>query len=214
MPFFLLSMQRPRILQLNGLCMQDFDSTEAALQCADRLFEKNKEEFGHAGNIDLDSEDPMIRKYQYVQSHGKKRTWSQDERKHLDGHSHLKGGVKQLDEAKNFLECMGPGDVTQLRVGEESTVKIKSVQFEKCEEKCKSLRSEVAKLSAFKDPFRGLSVKLKKRADAEPNSGYHTFHTELETIIGTLTTFIDSVEESIYEFEALEEFEVEFGIYI
>ena len=72
MPLFLLSMQRPRILQLNGLCMQDLESTEAAFQTADRLFEKNKEEFGHAGNMDLDNEDPMLSKYQYVHSHGKK----------------------------------------------------------------------------------------------------------------------------------------------
>ena len=129
----------------------------------------------------------------------------------MDGVSHLKGGVKQLDDAKNFLERMGPGDVGEINpAGESSTVKIKSLQWENCEEKCKSLRSEVAKLAVFKDPFRGLSVKLKKRAEADENSGYRNFHTELETIIGTLTTFIGQVEDSIYDFEALEEAEVGF----
>ena len=54
--------------------ISDFDSVDEALGVADELIEQNKLDFGHGGGV-LDHPNPLLKRYEYVQGHGKKRSW-------------------------------------------------------------------------------------------------------------------------------------------
>ena len=100
---------RPKILELNGLRFGDYKNQEEALKIAGRLLEQNKAEFEHAGAVLEDPEIPLLSKYRYIISTGKKRTWAQSEKQELRANSNVKG-LQQMRDAKGFMECLGEDD--------------------------------------------------------------------------------------------------------
>ena len=74
---------------------------------ADDELASNQKCFEHDGAC-IPHDNPLLAKYRYIESKGLKREWEQIERKELHGTVGLKK-ISQLDEAKSFMECMGPG---------------------------------------------------------------------------------------------------------
>ena len=190
---------RPKILDYNGLSMKDFENTEAALACADRLIVQNQAEYGHAGLSSIDPVMPLLSRFQYIKSDGKKRLWSQTEHQELEGRTQAKG-PKQIQDLKLFMDAMGPGGAAVGAV-EDSTVQIKGLGWEQVEDQCKALRKELLELNKYRDPLRGLVVKLKKKPE------YENFSNELANIIEKLVIFTTAAEEAVFEFEATSEAE-------
>jgi hypothetical protein len=123
-------------LQFNGLAMSDFDSTAEAFKTAGDLIEDNKAEYGHTDEPRL-HKNPLICKYFYVKSEGKKRTWEQAEHKEFSGSADPKTR-KQLQEAGAFIEGMGLEGPSEAS----SSVKLEFVAHSKllqAKDSCKSV---------------------------------------------------------------------------
>ena len=76
-------------------------------QVADDEIKLNQKTYEHDGAI-IGNENPLLIRYRYIESKGKKREWAQTEKSELTGTTSLKK-VSQLTEAKAFMEAMGPG---------------------------------------------------------------------------------------------------------
>ena len=98
-----------QILQFEGQSLGNFPSMAMALEDCKYLVKKNArlhcwDELEHPA--ELDEEKPEYSKFWYVKGHGKKTSWSQVEKKELQGEAALKG-AKQLADGTKFLECLG-----------------------------------------------------------------------------------------------------------
>ena len=80
-------------------------------EVADEEIEANKKCFEHDGAC-VPHTNPLLSKFRYIESKGLKREWEQVERKELHGTTGLRK-LSQLQEAKEMLECMGPGRILQ-----------------------------------------------------------------------------------------------------
>ena len=89
------------------MALIDFKTQAEALKVADALGLQNKEEHGHDGKM-VEHEIPLLNKYTYFASHGKKRTFTQDEKKSLAGDCDIKQ-AKQLRDSGLFQEALGFG---------------------------------------------------------------------------------------------------------
>ena len=91
---------------MNGLQMSDFPDHEKALSAANLLIERNQQEHEHKGGMEEMPGMPLLNKYYYIQGHGKKRTWTQSERKVLEGERDVKS-KRELSDRKEFMEALG-----------------------------------------------------------------------------------------------------------
>ena len=177
---------------------------KTALQCADRIIQKNKEEFQHDGEEAIDEDEPLLSRFKYTQSLGKKRTWTQAEKQNMEGLS-KPSSSKALQDSEAFLECMGPAGQASIAAAaaeDTSSVQIWNAKWDELEGLCKKLRTELGKLVVYKDPLRTLLAKLKNKA--QTNANFRNFSDELIDIINKMGDFIGEVEATIYEFEAIE----------
>ena len=94
-------------MSLNGMALSDFKTQAEALKVADALVLQNKEDHGHDGKM-VEHEIPLLSKYTYFASHGKKRTFTQDEKKALSLDCDIKQ-AKQLRDSGLFQEALGFG---------------------------------------------------------------------------------------------------------
>jgi hypothetical protein len=101
----LFIIQRPQILQFMGLALSDFAETKIALKTADDFIAENKAEYGHKQEPKIHT-NPLVSKYFYVKSHGKKRSWEQTENKEFGGSADPKTR-KNMQEVGAFMECFG-----------------------------------------------------------------------------------------------------------
>jgi hypothetical protein len=92
-------------LQFNGLALSDFEDTKEALKTADEFIAENQAEYGHNHEPKL-HKNPLVSKYFYVKSDGKKRTWEQAEHKEFSGSADPKTR-KNMQEVGAFMEGMG-----------------------------------------------------------------------------------------------------------
>ena len=75
---------------------------------ADGIIAQNKEEYGHDKEA-IPHENPLLAKYYYVDSGGKKRTRKQTEEKELEGEAAIKKS-KDLADTGLFSDAMGSTD--------------------------------------------------------------------------------------------------------
>lgn len=125
------TISRPKILEINGMCLRDFPSQEDALKCADRLIEKSCADFEFEMEVEEDKEMPLLSKYRYQHSSGTSHSWRQTQSKHLKGDTQLKS-AKALQDSAAMMEAMGPS--TQHEDMEEpmpeSTVQVTSQEWD------------------------------------------------------------------------------------
>ena len=95
---------RPKILQLNGLCLGDFASHDEALKVADELIAASVQEFQHQ-YATISYGNPLTDKYFYVLGKGRTRTWYKDEGKGLEKTSDVKN-KKMLTNTSLFGELL------------------------------------------------------------------------------------------------------------
>ena len=98
-----------QILKLLGVSIVDFKTNQEAFSFANVEIARNKEEYGHEGYVEEHALDDMHHRYQFIQSHGKKRSWKQTEGKEIRGSASL-SSVQALKQAKQFMEAIGPAD--------------------------------------------------------------------------------------------------------
>lgn len=77
-------MGRPKILQMNGLSIKDFDSVAEAMQTADDLVEQSAADYSFTKET-IHHDNPLCVKCYYIYGHGKKHTMSGTERKDISG---------------------------------------------------------------------------------------------------------------------------------
>ena len=80
--------ERPKILQMNGLSVSDFDSTEQALATADELIEFSAGEFGFTKET-LEHENTLLSRHFYMVSKGKQRKITNGQEKQIGGETDL-----------------------------------------------------------------------------------------------------------------------------
>ena len=97
-----LLLYRPKILQLNGLCLGDFPNREEALQTADELIAHSVAEYGHKYAA-ISYGNPLTDKFFYVQGKGRTKTWYKGEEKTLSKDSNPKN-TKALTDMGGFGE--------------------------------------------------------------------------------------------------------------
>ena len=95
-------MRRPKILQMNGLSIKDFDSVAEAMQTADDLVEQSAADYSFTKET-INHDNPLCVKCYYIYGHGKKHTMSGTERKDISGQTDGKNKQKMLT---------GFGDIT------------------------------------------------------------------------------------------------------
>jgi hypothetical protein len=127
--------------------VQDFRNEGEAMKAADRLIEKNVEEFGHDGASNIDEVMPLLSRFRYIEGKGKKRSWQQTQEKKLKGTGNIKG-IKDLEKAKSFMEALGPVDED----GETPPNKVVSTSWEKANTASLDMRT------AFRTPPRRRSL--------------------------------------------------------
>ena len=108
---------------MNGMSLSDFDKVDEALAVADELIEQNKKEWGHSGEK-IDAKNPLLVRFWYVNSEGRKRSWGQTDDKVLEGKCDVKN-KKQLFDSQVFLE--GLGDDTGASSSGGTSVKIENI---------------------------------------------------------------------------------------
>jgi hypothetical protein len=118
------------------LALSDFDDTNIALSTADDLIAQNKAEYGHTQEPKINT-NPLVSKYFYVKSHGKKRTWAQTENKEFSGSADPKTRKNML-EVGAFMECFGDAD----GAAASSSVKVEFVAHSKLLQAKDSCRSQ------------------------------------------------------------------------
>ena len=91
---------------MNGLQLSDFKTWEEALAVADQLIAQNQADLDFTPEEKI-HHNPLLSQYFYVQSHGKKKTWTQLESKTLEMESAVKN-QKQMEELGAFIEGLGP----------------------------------------------------------------------------------------------------------
>ena len=92
-------------MQINGLSISDFADQQEALKTADEIIADNKAEYGHQEEPRI-HKNPLISKYFYMTSDGKKRSWEQAEQKDFSGSADPK--TKQnMQDMGAFIEGMG-----------------------------------------------------------------------------------------------------------
>lgn len=82
---------------------------------------KNQEEFDHDAAVDENPDVPMLSKFRFVVSKGKKRAWTQVESKQLTGQAALRN-VEHLRQAKDFMECLGETNTDPHAAGSDGAV--------------------------------------------------------------------------------------------
>ena len=92
-------------MQINGLSISDFADQKGALKPADEIIADNKAEYGHQEEPKI-HKNPLISKYFYVKSDGKKRSWEQSEQKEFSGSADPKT-KKNMQDIGAFMEGMG-----------------------------------------------------------------------------------------------------------
>jgi len=194
---------RPQVLQHLGLRLSDFDDEAKALAMADAAIARNREEFEHDGAEEIVPHFPLLSRYRYVISQGKKREWSQIESKKMDGITSLKN-VEHLRQGKQFLECMGPELASASASGADGSGGAPQTNEKQDELAAIVLeyRREVRDLQAYHDPLRELLAKLK--AKAAKDSSYQVFEVDLARIVGELKLFVDGSMDSIFTYEAMD----------
>ena len=98
---------RPKILQMNGLSVSDFDSTEQALATADELIELSAGEFGFTKET-LEHENTLLSRHFYMVSKGKQRKITNGQEKAIGGEADLNKDGK----AGAALIALRDGDMT------------------------------------------------------------------------------------------------------
>ena len=122
------------------------------MSVADSIIQQNKEEFGH-DEEPQENENPLLSKYFYIESGGKKRTRRQTEEKVLEGSAAVK---KRSDLAETGIFTQAMGNDTS------SAVKPESMELELLRQTEESLR-RIPKSS------RGSPGLLKRKASRELN---------------------------------------------
>ena len=98
------------ILSFFGSNIDSFEDKKQALARASYLCERNQQEHGYEKHAPcLDDKFPEYSRFFFRKSKGRTVAWEQDEQKQLSGEVGLKN-LKQLEEAKVFLEGHGLGD--------------------------------------------------------------------------------------------------------
>lgn len=133
------------MLELNGMRLSDFKTHAEALKTADQIVAQSKKDLGH-NQPDIPHENPLLVKVFYVHGQGKKRSWSQNEKKEFVGESDVKS-QKQLGDAAIFIEGLGVGSSSSGEAG----VKIENTKFVKMNQGKDSLRSVVLTTSNHND---------------------------------------------------------------
>ena len=99
--------ERPKVLQMNGLSVSDFDSTEDALKTADELIELSAAEFGFNKET-LEHENVLLSRHYYMVSKGKQRKITNGHLKEIGGEADLNKDGK----AGSALVALQDGDMT------------------------------------------------------------------------------------------------------
>ena len=128
---------RTQILGLLGMALSDFESRAEAFKVADAEITSNAKDYGHEVQKE-DRGDPLLDKFYYVKSDGKKRKWSSDQIRELSGTANVKS-LKQMEEANAFVAGLGPGDGDGTAT---SSVKVESEYYGKIKEAAENLKSE------------------------------------------------------------------------
>ena len=117
------------ILSFFGSNIDSFEDKKEALARASYLCERNQKEHGYEKHAPcLDDKFPEYSRFFFRKSKGRTVAWEQDEQKQLSGEVGLKN-LKQLEEAKVFLEGHGLGDQV-----ETPGVQVANVKYEKLQE--------------------------------------------------------------------------------
>ena len=122
------------------MALSDFKTQAEALKVADELVLQNKEDHGHDGKM-VEHEIPLLNKYTYFASHGKKRTSPQDEKSPWLGT--VTSRAKQLRDSGLFQEALGFGG--QGPAEGQTGVKLEHVMHNKLQAAKDSLRSPCKK---------------------------------------------------------------------
>ena len=128
---------RTQILGFLGMTLSDFKTREEAFTVADAELASNAKDYGHEVQKE-DRGDPLLDKFYYVKSDGKKRKWSSDQIRELSGMANVKS-LKQMEEAGAFVAGLGPGDGAGTAA---SSVKVESEYYGKIKEATENLKSE------------------------------------------------------------------------
>jgi len=95
------------LLEKNGKKLADFPDTDAAIQAATYLSQKNAKETGYEyKEPELDTTYPEFSKFWFVFSLGKEETHTSSTDKTLDGSADL-NNLQKLEMGKQFLEGIG-----------------------------------------------------------------------------------------------------------
>ena len=128
---------RTQILGFIGMSLKDFENREDAFKVADAEINANAKEYGHKVEKE-DRGDPLLDKFFYVKSEGKKRKWSSDQIRELSGTANVKS-LKQMEEVGAFVAGLGPGDGDGTAA---SSVKVENVYYGKVKDAAENLKSE------------------------------------------------------------------------
>lgn len=211
--------------------LSDFKTHDQALKVADDIVAQNKKDIGH-DEKDMPHENPLLVRVFYIHGQGKKRTWSQSEKKELQLESDLKN-VKQLGDASMFIEGMGVTAGSSSAGGE--NVKVEHVTHAKMTQQKDSLRSlmEILVLTPNRNnilvatyalrgvlmislslcrtvvkqlapyPAQLASLKARMAVKGSKEPLYQKYVREISTMVSGLNEFLERCEMAIAQVEAV-----------
>ena len=100
-----MHLERPKILQMNGMGLKDFESRQEAMDTADQLIAQSVKEFGHKYAC-ISYGNELTDKFSYVLQGGRTKTWYKDENKTLESTKNPKN-AKMLADQGMFAELLG-----------------------------------------------------------------------------------------------------------
>ncbi len=105
--------------------LSDFSTQEEALSVADALIEQNTKDYGLTGEV-LDHPHALLKRYDYVKGHGKKRTWGVTETNDLKQECNPKNQKCLVDMNQTAAFMLGDGAPQPGAMG---SAKVESVPF-------------------------------------------------------------------------------------
>ena len=94
-------------MQLNGLAVSDFTTTKEAVQVIEELVADNQKEYGHNEPKTEHASNPLLNRYFYVHSDGRKRSWSQVTTKTMQMEGEVKNKKALCEAADKYKELFG-----------------------------------------------------------------------------------------------------------
>ena len=139
---------RPKILAINGMTLQDFDSKGEALKAADDLVKMNAEEFGHQEHSIPHENDLLVRFY-YVEGQGKRRSLQQHDSRKLMKTTDGRAKGQALVDAVGSEDADGLGLLTSSSSGPAeagaSQVKVENPEEDTVKTQALALRTPLIK---------------------------------------------------------------------